>query len=135
MVGETYNLDENLLNRAAKEAFDYLGGDFEVNLSFVTPERIRELNRDYRHKDEVTDVLSFKLDPNVFGGDIAICFSELESDAKNLWKLPISEAAAFLLVHGILHLADYDHTNATDRAKMVKAEDEILAKVKINVER
>lgn len=135
IIGQTYNLDQKLLKKAAKAAFEYLGGDFEVNLSFVSENRIRELNRDYRNKDEVTDVLSFKLDPNAFGGDVAICYSELKRDAKNLWKLPVSAAAAFLLVHGMLHLADFDHVKAADRDKMEEAEAKILASVGINLER
>jgi probable rRNA maturation factor len=135
IFGKKYGIDDKLLKKAAKEAFEYLGGDFEVNLRFVSEDQIQKLNRAYRNIDEVTDVLSFKTDSEVYGGDIAICYNELKTDAENLWKLPISEAAAFLMVHGMLHLANFDHMSSKDRAKMVGAEDEILGKLQINVAR
>jgi rRNA maturation RNase YbeY len=47
----------------------------------------------------------------------------------------ISESAAFLMVHGMLHLAGYDHLKAAERAKMEEAEAEILESVGIKVER
>lgn len=132
IFGTIYDLDEKLLRDAANEAFLYLGGEFEVNLKFVSQEEIRELNKTYRNKDSVTDVLSFGVDPGQPGGDIVIYYEELQRDAKE-WELTTSEAGAFLLVHGILHLSDYDHTNAEDRAKMEKAEEEILSKVGVSL--
>lgn len=133
IFGKKYGLDDKLLQKAANSAFEYLGGDFEVNVRFVSEDQIRKLNKAYRNIDEVTDVLSFKTDDNIFGGDIAICYQELKKDAINLWMVPVSEAAAFLMIHGMLHLADFDHVKAVDRAKMEKAELEILSRLSIKI--
>lgn len=135
VIGQTYGIEKKLLLAAAKEVFLYLGEDFEVNLRFVSENTIKELNRVYRKKDEVTDILSFNLDKAENNGDIAICYSELKKDAKALWKIDISKAAGFLLVHGMLHLAGFDHTKPQERAKMEKTENAILDKLRIKIER
>lgn len=134
IIGPTYKINKKLLSLAAKEAFLYLGKDFEVNLLFVTPKRIQELNRIYRHKDKITDVLSFKLDDKESGGDIVVCLAQAKEDAK-CSRLNLEQEVALLLVHGMLHLAGFEHTKAHNRAKMEKAEKEILSKVGIEVER
>lgn len=115
-------------------AFKYLGQDLEVNLKFISATEIRKLNCIYRHKDEVTDVLSFELDDEVPGGDIVICLSEAKKNAK-CSRFNLEQTVALLLVHGILHLADFDHKKKADRAKMEKAEEEILARAGIELER
>lgn len=132
--GPTYSVDRRLLRKIAKAIFEYLRSDFEVNLRFVSANKIKELNQIYRHKDEVTDVLSFETDPESSGGDIVICYQEVRSQAKSR-ECDISHTAASLLTHGILHLAGYEHTRASGRAKMEKAEEKILAKTRIKSER
>jgi probable rRNA maturation factor len=91
------------LRAAAEAALDAAGvtsGHLSVEL--VPPERIRVLNRRWRSRDEVTDVLSFPVDEaaDVAGprelGDVVIC-AEHTSD--------LEEA----VVHGVLHLAGHDH--------------------------
>jgi probable rRNA maturation factor len=88
-----------------------------VAVEFVSEERIRELNRDYRHKDEPTDVLSFAVDENgpAAGprelGDIVIC-PEHADDVR----------AA--VVHGALHLSGMDHE--TDDGEMLALEAELM---------
>jgi probable rRNA maturation factor len=77
-------------------------GDGHVSVELVEADRIRELNRRYRGRDEATDVLAFPVDeagssagPRELG-DVVICPEHTED---------IQEVA----VHGILHLAGYDH--------------------------
>jgi probable rRNA maturation factor len=100
---------------AALEAAGVADGHLSVEL--VGEERIRELNRDHRGKDEPTDVLSFPIDgagpaagPRELG-DVVIC-PEHTAD--------IYEAA----VHGVLHLCGYDHE--TDTGEMLELQASIL---------
>lgn len=125
-------VETKLLEEAARATYKYLSDDFEVNLKYVTAAEIRQLNKTYREKDAVTDVLSFNVELESSDGDIAVYFEELKKDADE-WSLKISEMAAFLLVHGMLHLAGYDHTNDEDRDRMEKAEGEILAKIGVKI--
>jgi probable rRNA maturation factor len=93
-------------------------GDGHLSLELVSPDRIRELNRDHRALDEPTDVLAFPVDLSapVAGprelGDVVIC-PEHTAD--------LIEAA----VHGVLHLSGYDHE--ADEGEMLALQGRILA--------
>jgi len=95
-------------------------GDGHLAVELVDAERIRELNREYRGKDEATDVLSFPIDEAgpVAGprelGDVAI-YPELCRD------MTLAETA----VHGVLHLCGYDHE--TDSGEMLALQADVLA--------
>lgn len=63
-----------------------LEGDYEISFSFVGPEEIKDLNKNYRGKDTVTDVLSFPLslpeeDPDYYLGDIVVCLDRASEQA------------------------------------------------------
>lgn len=134
IFGQTYQVDVKVLKTAAHETFLFLGGDFEVNLRLVSEKQIRKLNKTFRGKDAVTNVLSFKLDNLANGGDVAICYREAVREGDE-WQMPLSHVTALLLVHGMLHLADYKHTKTEDRAKMEAAEKQIMAKIGVKIER
>lgn len=134
VFGNTFEVERAFLAAVSKSTFLYLGRDFEANLRFVSENRIKELNRHYRNIDKSTDVLSFKLDEKTDGGDIVICYKYARKQSKK-WHMTLSESVALLLVHGLLHLAGYDHEDPKDRDKMEKAEDQILAKHQIKITR
>jgi probable rRNA maturation factor len=108
-------VDRRALARKAKIVLDALGlGPSELSVRFVRDAEIRRLNRDYRGKDRPTDVLAFSLREGRFGevsralGDVVI---SLETAARQgeANALSLAEEVDRLLVHGILHLAGYDH--------------------------
>jgi len=93
-------------------------GDGHLSVELVDAERIRELNREHRGRDEPTDVLSFPLDgagptagPRELG-DVVICPAHAAD---------LTEAA----VHGVLHLCGYDHE--TDDGEMLTLQADVLA--------
>lgn len=102
------------------------GENFHVILT--SDEFIRQLNRDFRQRDCVTDVLSFPLgSENEITGEIYICCSKVNSQAAEYghsWQREFS----FLLVHGILHLLGYEHTDLPNPA-MREMEERILLKM------
>jgi probable rRNA maturation factor len=132
IIGKTYIVDKKVLTAAANECFLYLGEDFAANLRFVSETEMKKLNHTFRKIDKATDVLSFKLEDDESGGDIAICLNVLKKEAHE-WSMSLTDAAAFLLVHGILHLAGYDHMDEAERVKMEEAEEEILSKKGITI--
>jgi probable rRNA maturation factor len=92
-------------------------GDGHVSVELVKADRIRELNRRYRGRDEATDVLAFPVDeagesvgPRELG-DVVICPEHTHD---------LQEAA----VHGILHLAGYDHE--TDSGQMLALQQRVI---------
>jgi probable rRNA maturation factor len=101
----------------------------EVELSFVTDEQIRQLNRQYRHKDKVTDVLSFP-EPNPelskLLGQVLISYPQAVRQAEDA---DIELELADLLVHGLLHLLGYDHELASEADVMFRLQDKIVAEI------
>ncbi|MEH7124098.1 rRNA maturation RNase YbeY [Bacillus sp. JJ1532] len=127
---------EELLNFAAK--FEKIEEESEVSLTFVSNEKIREINKEYRHKDSVTDVISFAMEemgegemelvgldmPRVLG-DIIISVSRAYEQAEEYGHSFMREIG-FLAVHGFLHLLGYDHETPEDEKEMFSRQKDIL---------
>jgi probable rRNA maturation factor len=92
-----------------------------ANVLLTTSREMHQLNRRFRRKNRPTDVLSFPAAPGIagFAGDIAI---SAEIAARNAAQLghTAAEEVKILALHGILHLAGYDHEN--DDGKMARKE-------------
>ncbi|OGM97404.1 MAG: rRNA maturation RNase YbeY [Candidatus Yanofskybacteria bacterium RIFCSPHIGHO2_01_FULL_39_8b] len=114
-----------------------------VSINLVGEGRIKKLNNKYRHKNKVTDVISFPMLEKgtrslVIGhqpwvvtdiGDIFICLSFAKKQAKRE-NISIERKLAQLTVHGFLHLLGYDHEGLTTKAKqMFDLESGILNKL------
>ncbi len=99
----------------------------EISLSFCTATEIQALNKQYREKDSVTDVLSFPALAEVPTlGDIVICTSRAQEQASELGH-SLKRELAFLFVHGLLHLLGYDHEISEDEERiMFDLQDQIL---------
>ena len=108
----------------------------EVSLNLVGEAKIKALNKKYRNKNKVTDVLSFPLQEARFKkydilplGDIFIClpFAVKESERQSIG---LKKELAWLTIHGFLHLLGYDHEkSANDKKKMFSLENKILNKL------
>ena len=130
-------LVEKLLQHAAK--VEGIEEGSEVSITFVTNEAIHEINREYRDKDQPTDVISFALEemgegevqiigegiPRVLG-DIIISTDRTREQAEE-YGHSFERELGFLAVHGFLHLLGYDHMNEADEKEMFGKQDEILA--------
>lgn len=145
MINIDYINDENFVNESEiKEISELLTfayghleeeGDAEVSVSFVTNEEIKNLNRDYRNKDSVTDVISFALeedDMNIIHedaprtlGDIVISTDRAKEQAED-YGHSYRRELLFLSLHGFLHLLGYDHMESDDEVKMNGKQEEIL---------
>ena len=126
----------------------------EVSLSFVTKDEIKELNRNYRGVDSVTDVLSFPLidfgpsrdyakilslnetdsvNPDtgeVMLGDIVVCEEKIVSQAKE-YGHSVKREFAFLLCHSTLHLIGFDHIKDDERKEMEAMQKKIMEELSI----
>ena len=109
--------------------------DYSLSVIFVEPDRIHEINRDYRHIDRPTDVISFALqddDSDLYTeeqqnelGDIFINVRAMRSQAEE-YGHSIRREACFLFCHGLLHLMGYDHMTKEDEEEMFHLQDVIL---------
>ena len=97
----------------------------ELCIALVSDRRMRALNRQFRGKDAVTDVLSFPSDERGFLGDVVIAEGAAKRQAKehgHTMKVEIQTLA----LHGLLHLLGYDHE--TDDGRMARAEGRLRRK-------
>lgn len=136
------NIDDNIftiLEKVAKESLLYEGWDedYEISLSFVDNKEIKGLNKYYRGKDSVTDVLSFPMvdeDTPMMGekilGDIVISVEKALEQSKEYGHSFLREMA-FLTAHSMLHLMGYDHMNEDEEEEMQMKQEAILSKLEI----
>lgn len=113
---------------------------FEVSVSFISNEEIRSLNKEYRGKDDVTDVLSFpnaddgNYDLNAESGcymlgDVVICIARAMEQAE-LYGHSLRREIGFLTVHSMLHLLGYDHENGgIQQVRMREKEEAVLSRL------
>jgi probable rRNA maturation factor len=122
------------LRHAAAEALARSGlkGKSSLAILLSGDSKLRALNREFRGKDKATNVLSFPAAPNPDGyrGDIAIAHGVTAREAKAAGKA-FADHAAHLVVHGVLHLAGYDHERKRDAKVMEPLEVKILARLGI----
>jgi probable rRNA maturation factor len=102
----------------------------ELAIRFVDTEEGRALNRDYRHKDYATNVLTFAYtedeDSEVTQADIILCTDVLQREAVEQRK-PLEAHTAHLVIHGVLHAQGYDHEDSDEAEEMESLEIEILS--------
>lgn len=141
-------IKEVIIKVCEKEMPDY---DLYVSVSVVTKDEIKEINKEQRNKDSVTDVLSFpfltfdenyKLDSEiskkdydpqlnaVFLGDMVICIDKVTEQAKEFGHSEERELS-YLVCHSMYHLFGYDHEDENMKKDMRKKEEEILKDFKL----
>ncbi len=142
-------IDLALINQSEKIEEDYSGDlnnivlktcellnieeDLELSCIIVSTEKIHEINREYRHIDRPTDVISFALEEGeqIVGGeirmlgDIFICDDYVINQAKE-YGHSLRREFCFLFTHGLLHLLGYDHMNDEDEKEMTDLQKLIL---------
>jgi len=111
-------------------------GDSELVVRLVTPIEIQALNKEYRSKNQVTNVLSFSSDiPLEIGesilGDVVICVDVVREESV-LGGKAFSDHLSHMAIHGILHLLGYDHADLPSANKMEEIEIEFLKKIGVN---
>lgn len=130
-----YRYKNDLLN-VANAVYQQLNleGDIFFDCSFVDENTIQEINREYRHKDRVTDVISFALWENDIKtpllGELYICFEKIGQQATE-YMHSFRRELCFLFLHGLLHLLGYDHMQPEEEKIMFGLQNQILDQLKI----
>ncbi len=108
--------------------------NISLSVAFVGGKAMRELNRKWRGKNKITDVLSFGpvaaknfLPMRRKGdlGEVIIAYEEAAREAKKK-RWPFKQEVALLLVHGVLHCAGYDHETLKQEKEMFTLQEKIL---------
>lgn len=137
------NLDLNLFKKVStyiSEKFDK-DKNTELNIVFVEKNEIKVLNKKYRNKNTPTDVLSFSYNKNNEAftkenglsiiGEIIISpevanenIKENKNKIEDFWN--INHEIVLLIIHGLLHVYDYDHEIKEDKIKMDRIQSSLL---------
>ena len=130
-------LDQEKLKHACQKFMQEFGvADRELVIRLVSPREIQVLNKEYRGKNQATNVLSFTSDiPLEIGesilGDVVICVDVVREEAE-LGSKAFSDHLIHITIHGILHLLGYDHDNLSSAKKMEGIEIEFLKKIGVD---
>lgn len=127
---------KDLVERAAQAALEHESQplDSELSIILTNDARLHELNLNYLGIDAPTDVLSFpasETDPETgarYMGDILISVPRAQTQAEAAGH-SLEAEVQLLVVHGVLHLLGYDHAEPEEKARMWKAQAEILERL------
>lgn len=111
-LGSTVRSYPKLPYEAIKK--DILGNTYELSLVFVGETRARLLNKEYRNKTYVPNVLSFPLTETA--GEIYIAPAVAKKEAKK-FDMTVTGYIGFLFIHGLLHLKGHDHGDTMEKAE------------------
>lgn len=123
-----------LINRSLKSVCRQLKikKQYQVSLAIVSAPVIKKLNKQYRHQDQITDVLSFvnRQARNKGGdlGEILICYQQLLKQARQKQNSADKEFI-ILFIHGLLHLLGFDHKTKKQAQIMENIEAKILGQL------
>ena len=113
----TNQVDEDFLKKITKIVLENeKKSESDLSIALVGQGRMRELNKKYRGKNRVTDVLSFSGNGL---GEIVICLREVKKNAKR-FNSTFKKELATCLIHGILHLLGYDHEISEEKARLME---------------
>ena len=132
-------MDLTMIRTKAQAILNALGLiDDELSILIVDDPRIAELNESYRHKKGPTNVLSFSMREGDFGGitpllgDVVISADTTQREAEEA-GITFDERFSQLLIHGILHLVDFDHERSDQDAEIMEEKSiELLRLIEIN---
>jgi probable rRNA maturation factor len=142
------DVDEGWLESIARKVLEAEGvvPSAEMGLLITDSKTIQRLNRIYRGEDKPTDVLSFQMAPDTTKeselafvsapdgirhlGEVVISYPQAKKQAQER-RHSIVRELALLIVHGTLHLLDYDHESPGEEQKMRDRESEILSMLEI----
>lgn len=126
-------IDGALIKRSVEAALKHQRMSGDVSVAIVGDQRMRRLNRTYRGKDRVTDILSFAeegagMGEQGFLGELVIDYAVIKKQAKRFapsvrWEL------AFIVIHGTLHLLGYEDESEAGAAEMERLGHIIIKKV------
>ncbi|KPU27948.1 heat-shock protein [Caloranaerobacter sp. TR13] len=114
-----------------------LSTNYEISVSFVDNEEIRQLNREYRGKDSPTDVLSFPMEDDIIDQDYTPILGDIVISAERALQQSVEfghsfkREVAYLTAHSMFHLMGYDHETEEEKLEMRQKEKEVMKRLKI----
>ena len=98
-----------------------------LSVALVSQKKAAELNKKYRKKDTIANVLSFPM-PELGLGEVVICPREVKKEAKK-YGMMFEQALAWMCIHGVLHLLGYEHAKVGGAKRMEQKERMYLSSI------
>ena len=120
--------------KAFPKKYQFLNKKIFLTLLLSNNKKIKKLNKQFRNKNKVTDILSFPLQKkknlkkNFYLGDIIINYDFMNKPKKQLVKM-FKDKVIKTFIHGFLHLLGFDHIKLKDYKKMIKEEEKVYQSV------
>lgn len=132
-----FSYSQNILDEISKIISENIlyQQNWILNIVFLPPESIQNLNKDYRNIDKVTDVLSFHYYDNFstlwaedIAGELVFCEERVISQGEE-YRLGTEKEFYKLVIHSVLHILWFDHETDEEYEEMKKWEDIIWNKI------
>jgi probable rRNA maturation factor len=125
-------INRSLIERAVKTVLRFGKVDGLVSVVIVSDAKMKQLNYQFRRKNKITDVLSFReqdgpLPEKGFIGELIIDYSQIKRQAKK-FKHSVAYELAFIVIHGTLHLLGYEDETARGVLEMDKLGNKLINK-------
>ncbi len=93
---------------------EILGKKYDLSISFIGKDKMREINKNNRKINKATDILSFPIEVGADGaGEIFICMEKVLSKSK-VFEISMKKYLEYVLLHGMVHLLGHDHGDKMD---------------------
>jgi len=115
-----------LVKHVAEKFLNYYKINKNISIAFVGDTVIKKLNKNYRGKDKITDILSFDGEGEDLG-EIVINYMQIKRQSQKYSKT-VQDELVFILVHGLLHLIGYDDQTEKTRKVIIKKGEDFIKK-------
>lgn len=129
---QVYSEDPSISKRAIHSLISSIKSEFNLSLSFlsinfISSSELREINQKYLKHDYNTDIITFNYSNKLkeIDGEILISFQEARLNAKK-YKTKYDKEISRLIVHGLLHLLNYNDNNKKNRTLMKQIENKLI---------
>ncbi len=113
-------IDNKFLKKIAEKILKKERKKLAISIALVGPAEIKKLNKKYRQRNKITDVLSFRYPKS---GELIICPRQVKKNAEK-FKTTFKKELAQILIHGILHLLGEEHEVSEKKARKMEQKQE-----------
>ena len=131
---QVYSQDSSVNKRAVHKLISSLKSEFNLaisslSISFINSEELLDINKEYLNHDYETDVITFNYSKKLkeIDGEILISYEEAKRNAKN-FKVTYGKELCRLVIHGMLHLLNFDDKDQKSKKIMKQAENKLTLK-------
>ena len=129
---QIYSQDSSINKRAIHKLISSLKKEFNLtisflSISFINSARLRDVNKEYLKHDYETDVITFNYSKKIkeIDGEILISFEEADRNSKK-YKVTYGKELCRLVIHGMLHLLNFDDNNKENKKIMKRMENKLI---------